>query len=134
VYPTNDPREQTFDLAEVRGRLVVVYFWTCACPQVEQDLEVLKQLTDRYRYRGLEVVYVNLDQDPARARAFLSGRLTARVHVHHTGAWAGAPAEAHAIKSRPRASPTAPAAPRIRHGGRATQLQPAVAAEFPAAR
>jgi hypothetical protein len=134
IYPTNEPGEQVFDLKEARSKVVVLYFWTCACPQVEQDLQVLKQLTDRYHYRGLEVVYVNLDQDPAQARAFLSGRLTAGVHVHQKGGLDSEFAESHGIQSLPQAFLVGPNGALIRHSLQPTQLAAAVSAELPAAR
>jgi thiol-disulfide isomerase/thioredoxin len=91
----------TFQLDELRGRLVVVYFWSSTSERVEEDFQQLKQMTDRYAGRGLEVVYVNMDSDGAKARGFLSGRLTSGVHVHQPGGLEGAVAEQYGIQSLP---------------------------------
>jgi hypothetical protein len=81
------PGGGVFDVAEVDSKVVVGYFWssTSARAQLEEDFRALKQLTDRYRDHGLEVVYVNLDSDPAQAKTFLTGRAMAGVHVFQQG-------------------------------------------------
>jgi thiol-disulfide isomerase/thioredoxin len=95
------PREEPFTLEEFRGRLVIVYFWSSDSPRVAEDMQRLKQLSDRYQYRGLGIVYVNLDNDPAKARAFLSGRLTAGVHLHQRGGLDSAVAERYGLQALP---------------------------------
>ena len=92
-----------FDLAQLRGKLVVVYFWSSTDAHAAGDFLALKQLTDRYGSRGVEVVYVNMDDDPARGRAFLSGQLTAGVHLYQSGGLAGAAAERYGILELPHA-------------------------------
>ena len=97
--PGSNP--SVFNLEELRGRLVVIYFWSSTGEHVVEDFQMLKQLTDRYIGRGLEVVYVNLDADPAEGRAFLSGRLTAGVHVYQAGGLDGPVAERYGIQQVP---------------------------------
>lgn len=92
-----------FEASDLQGQTVLVYFWASDCPQAEQDFETLKQLTDRYQDRGLEVVYVNLDPDPAQAKAFLAGRLTSGVHLYQSGAIDGGIAERCGIQGLPHA-------------------------------
>jgi thiol-disulfide isomerase/thioredoxin len=90
-----------FDLKELRGKLVAVYFWSSASPQAAEDVQLLKDLAVKYEERGLEVVYVNMDNDPAPARAFLAGRLTAGVHVYQRGGLDGPVAERYGIQTLP---------------------------------
>jgi peroxiredoxin len=102
LYPARDG-EAPFQLGEVRARLVVVYFWSAAAGPVANDLDALKALTDRYRGKGLEVIYINVDRDAAQAREFLSGRLTAGVHLHQPGGTDGEVAERYGIVAVPHA-------------------------------
>jgi len=82
---------------------VVVYFWTSTSPRIEEDFAVLKQFTDRYVSRDVEVVYVNLDADAKTGRAFLSGRLTAGTHLYQSGGLDGVVAERYGIQEVPQA-------------------------------
>jgi hypothetical protein len=99
------PGDQAFDVDEVHSKVVVAFFWssTSTSAQLEEDFRALKQLTDRYRDHGLEVVYVNLDNDPAQAKAFLSGRLTAGVHVFQPGGLDSPLAVRYGIQTFPQA-------------------------------
>ena len=76
LYPANENAKR-FDLKSVRGKMVLVHFWSSASPDVAEGFQALKKLTDR----GMEVIFVNLDGDAAKAKAFLSGQLTAGTHV-----------------------------------------------------
>ena len=93
--------DQHFDLDELHGHLVIVYFWASSCPQAGEDLQVLKQLSDQHRAQGFEVVQVNMDVDPAKGRDYLSGRLTAGSHLFQQGGLDGAVAERYGIGSLP---------------------------------
>jgi hypothetical protein len=101
LYASDASGKSAFDTNEMRGRLLVVYFWTNTSPHVEEDFNRLKQLTDRYADQGLAIVYVNMDNEAASARAFLSGRLTAGVHVHQPGGLDGPVAERYGIQETP---------------------------------
>jgi Thioredoxin-like len=101
LFRASDQGGQTFDLHEMRGSVAVIYFWSSNTPSVADDFQTLKILTDKYQYRGLQVVYVNLDNDPVEAQTFLSGRLTAGVHVHQKGGLDSAIAERFGLQSLP---------------------------------
>ncbi len=103
LYSTGSTPNSLFNFGELRGRMVVIYFWTSTSEHADEDFQALKQLTDRYMGRGLEVVYVNMDTDPAQGRAFLSGRLTAGVHLHQPGGMDGSIAERYGIQKVPQA-------------------------------
>ena len=76
LYPAH-ANVKPFDLKDVRGKGVLVHFWSSSSPDVAESFQAIKRLTDR----GMEVVYVNLDGDVAKAKAFLTGQLTAGTHV-----------------------------------------------------
>jgi peroxiredoxin len=101
LYSSSGSGNATFNLDELRGRLVVVYFWASTSDRAVEDFQTLKQLTDRFAGRGLEVVYVNMDAEAARGRAFLSGRLTAGIHVYQPGGLDGPVAEGYGIQEVP---------------------------------
>jgi TolA-binding protein/thiol-disulfide isomerase/thioredoxin len=103
LYSTGSTPNSLFSFDELRGRLVIVYFWTSTCEKAEEDFQTLRQLTSRYAGRGLEVVYVNMDSDPAQGRAFLSGRLTSGVHLHQKGGLDGPLAEKYGLQQLPQA-------------------------------
>ena len=93
--------DHAFDLKELRGKLVAVYFWSSATPEAGDDLQTLKDVASKYQDRGLEVVYVNADDDPEKARAFLGGRLTVGTHVFQKGGLDGPVAERYGIQTLP---------------------------------
>src|SRR5207237_307409 len=92
--------EQPFDLKEMRGQMVLIYFWSSTSAAAE-GFDALNRLTDRYQYRGLQVVYVNLDGDTDKAKEFLNGRLTAGTHVFERGGLNGGIAEHYGIQELP---------------------------------
>jgi thiol-disulfide isomerase/thioredoxin len=131
VYPTPDQSENEFSLVSTRGKVVVVYFWSSKCPQVEEDLQALKHLTDRFQYQGLEVVFVNLDDEAETARGFLAGRLTSGVHVHQKGGLGSAIAEHYGLQSLPQAFLVARDGSLIHHSLQVSQVEMEVAAQMP---
>ena len=103
LYSSGSSFRNTFNLEELRGKLVVVYFWTSTSERVAEDFQILKQVTDRYVGRGLEIVYVNMDVEPAQGRSFLSDRLTAGVHCYQAGGLEGPIAERYGLQEVPQA-------------------------------
>ncbi|MFO0927480.1 MAG: thioredoxin-like domain-containing protein [Gemmataceae bacterium] len=101
LYSAGRDGTKGFDLNECRGKVVVVYFWSQTSSRVNSDFDALKRLTDGYAVRGLEVVYVNLDDDPAKVQMFLSGRLLTGVHLHQRGGLESHVAERMGIRSLP---------------------------------
>lgn len=61
-------------LGEQRGRVVMVNFWATWCGPCRVELPHLQRLSDKYRASGFMLLAVNIDEDPAAARA-LAGKL-----------------------------------------------------------
>jgi hypothetical protein len=101
LFATGTSAEPAFDLQEVRGKLVVVYFWASTSALAAEDFQAMRNLANRYG--GLEVVCVNLDREPALGRAFLSGRLTVGTHVFQSGGLDGAVAVRYGLPALPQA-------------------------------
>lgn len=53
---------QTFDLASLRGKVVIVNFWATWCPPCRKEMPVLNDFYRRYHERGLEMIGISLDR------------------------------------------------------------------------
>lgn len=61
-----------FNWEQYRGKYVLVDFWATWCPICLEEMEHLKQVYEKYRSRGFEVVGINLDDDARARQAFFS--------------------------------------------------------------
>lgn len=59
----------TFDIAKMKGKLVVVYYWASWNQQCIGDFANLKVLLSKYGSKGLELVCVNVDSGPPESDA-----------------------------------------------------------------
>lgn len=62
---------EAFDSDQLTGKAHVLTFWASWCGPCRKELPVLADLHARYREQGFEVVGINIDQEPAKARAYL---------------------------------------------------------------
>ncbi len=133
LFPTGASGDQPFDLAQMRGKIAIVYFWSCTSARASDDFQALKALTDRYRDRGLEAVYVNLDNDANQARLFLSGRIMAGTHVFQHGGLDSPVAERYGIKALPEVFLIGRDGKLMRHSLQVPQVEAAIAGQMPRA-
>jgi peroxiredoxin len=61
----------TVDLAQYRGRVTLIHYWSTAAPSCEADHEELLDLYAKYGGRKFDVIGVNLDSTPAEATEYL---------------------------------------------------------------
>ncbi len=120
-----------YNLQSLHGRIVVLYFWASTSAQASEDFAALKSITDRYRERGVEVLYVNMDQDPIQGRTFLASRLTAGEHLYQAGGLDGQVAEHYGIQKLPEVFLIGRDGTVLRHSLQASQLEAELAGLFP---
>jgi peroxiredoxin len=71
----------TFNIAQFKGKVVVVYYWASDCQSCPADFARLKQLQTTFSAKGVEVVGVNLDDTLAQANQFLKTHGIGGIHL-----------------------------------------------------
>ncbi len=69
--PASSALAPTLDLADYRGRVVVVDFWASWCKPCRESIPWLNRMHREYGDRGLVVIGVNVDANRADAERFL---------------------------------------------------------------
>jgi thiol-disulfide isomerase/thioredoxin len=67
---------QTFDLAKVRGKVVVVSFWATWCPPCRAEIPMLESIYRHYRDQGLVMVGLSTDRSHDRDEAVKMAQTT----------------------------------------------------------
>jgi hypothetical protein len=78
-----------YDLDQMRGKVVVVYYWASWNSQCANDFSKLKTLTASYGSKGMDVLTVNLDATAEDARTFLSRNPAPGTHLYQSGGLEG---------------------------------------------
>jgi cytochrome c biogenesis protein CcmG, thiol:disulfide interchange protein DsbE len=73
VITTLDGR--TFDLAKLRGKVVLVNYWATWCAPCRKEMPKLDAFYKRYHERGLEIISISIDfeRDLDKARRMAQG-------------------------------------------------------------
>ena len=89
-----------YDIDQMRGKIVVVYFWASWNGQAAGDFEKLKKVVDA-NGKGVDVLCVNLDDSAAKAREFLGKTPGPGVHLYQAGGLEGKLATYYGIQVLP---------------------------------
>ena len=71
-----------FDIAKLKGKVVVVYYWASWNQQCAADFDKLKTIVSANGGKGVELVTVNLDNSAGEAVNFLRGKPIASTHLY----------------------------------------------------
>jgi thiol-disulfide isomerase/thioredoxin len=92
----------TFDVEALHGKAVVlVYYWASWNSNSASEFGKLKALLETYSGKGLQLVSVNLDDTPQRAKEFLQRNPVPGVHLHQPGGMEGKLATDYGIMMTP---------------------------------
>lgn len=97
----NERNDVVFDIEELRGKVVIVYFWTVTQESTGTDRDRLKQILDCHRGSGVELLCVNVDTDLRKAREAFRDVKVAGIHVFQRGGLDGIVPERLGITSVP---------------------------------
>ena len=76
---------KSFSSAQLAGKAVIVYYWASWGRDAVNDLKALGELAKTYGPKGLEVVTISLDDDPAKAVQALNAAQVPGTHLHAPG-------------------------------------------------
>ena len=71
-WPPRLLKAAAFDLTNLKGKVVAVYYWASNCNACVGDFARMKQMQAASAAKGFEIVTVNLDDTPAAAMSFLN--------------------------------------------------------------
>lgn len=74
-----------FAMPQLAGQTVIVAYWATWAREYANDLKALAELAKTYGGKGLVLVTVNLDEDPAKAVQALTAAQLPGVHLHLPG-------------------------------------------------
>jgi peroxiredoxin len=65
TYQLTDLDGQPVRLADLRGKVVWLNFWASWCPPCQHETPILRELSERYKDQGLEVIGVSVQETTA---------------------------------------------------------------------
>jgi hypothetical protein len=101
LFTENERNDVPFDIEDLRGKVVIVYFWAVEQERGHANLDRLKEILDRNHGLGVELLCVNLDTDPRTARETLRNAKTPGIHVFQRGGLDGVVPQRFGITSVP---------------------------------
>ena len=75
---------KTFELASLKGKVILVDFWATWCGPCVGELPSVKKVYEKYREQGFEVVAISLDDDRAALEKFVKDRQVPWVQIIFT--------------------------------------------------
>jgi len=95
TYQLTDLDGKPIRLADLRGKAVWVNFWTTWCPPCQSEVPILRDLSERYKDRGLALVAISVQEtSPADVAAY-----AARYQLPYTIGFDGSGKIFHAYKA-----------------------------------
>lgn len=63
---------ETLNVADLRGRPVLITFWASWCVPCRLEIPHLKKLFEKFKGKGLQIMAISIDEEAANARALVS--------------------------------------------------------------
>ena len=82
IVKGNTVNGKPFDLAALKGKVVMVDFWATWCPSCVQEIPNVKRQYANYHAKGFEVVAISADQDRPRLDEFLAQNEIPWINLH----------------------------------------------------
>ncbi|HUG94267.1 MAG TPA: redoxin domain-containing protein [Planctomycetaceae bacterium] len=89
------------DTRSLRGKVVLVIFWSTWCKPCTEDLPQLRALYDEHRQKGFEIVGVNLDTTTEPVQPYLRQHRVSWPQIHEPGGLESGPGREFGIISVP---------------------------------
>ena len=89
------------DVAEYRGKVVLVQYWATWCEPCKSDMARLKELYAKYAGRGFAIVGVSLDHSKDELTTYLDEHRVPWKHVFEEGGLDSRPANEMGILTLP---------------------------------
>jgi thiol-disulfide isomerase/thioredoxin len=87
----------TIDVADYRGKVILVYYWATWCGPCTEDVPELRALYDQYRSKGFEIIGVNIDMTSEGVRQYLTQHKVTWPQIHQDGGFDSPPARSYGI-------------------------------------
>lgn len=68
--------------AELKGKVILLDFWASWCGPCKESFQVMEEMHQKYSAKGLVIVAVNVDEDPAAMKDFLKEHPATFTIVH----------------------------------------------------
>jgi thiol-disulfide isomerase/thioredoxin len=69
-FVLRDMNNKPLNLADYKGKVVVLNFWATWCGPCKEEIPAFVELYDRYKDQGLVIVGVSIDDTPEQLQAF----------------------------------------------------------------
>ena len=74
-----------FDIAKLRGNVVLVHYWATWCQPCKQDMEIMKDLQREFAKEDFKIVGINLDAQPNELSQYFRKEKPRWTHLYEDG-------------------------------------------------
>lgn len=71
-FVLTDLNGERIELADYKGKGVMLNFWGTYCPPCEKEMPIMQKLYDEYKDQGIEIIAVNVNEAELAVQSFVS--------------------------------------------------------------